>query len=246
MACELKPSCDFSFRYLWCSLPRNTIDNELTARTIQGIHAFRKDCPVKSAPCSPWSRWVKSFLFLQKKIEAYEEEKRDEKGLFHPNPNPFTKRSPFQKRPRENKQKRGRSKVRKVDMSRFALPKAKRSVNLWALLPTARAMVTTTTNTMPTTAILKMNTTTNFKMTCSCRTCKRWGLPCPFHVKSALHPSCQESDWSDEDWDGDRHRVREQKKKVNCDLTTTTAACTDVDCLSDTETAPICKVCKTR
>ena len=55
--------------------------------------------------------------------------------------------------------------------------------------------------------------------------------------------------WSDEDWDGDRQRVREQQKKVDsfaaATNTVTTAAHTDVDCLSDTETAPICKLCKT-
>ena len=38
---------------------------------------------------------MKPFPSLQKKIEAYKGEKSDEKSLFHPNPNPFTKRSHF-------------------------------------------------------------------------------------------------------------------------------------------------------
>ena len=54
--------------------------------------------------------------------------------------------------------------------------------------------------------------------------------------------------WSDKDWDGNRQRVRKQKKKVDSlaptSNTMTTAACTDVDCLSDTETTPVCKFCK--
>ena len=68
---------------------------------------------------------MKSFLSLQKKIEAYEEEKRDKKSLFYPNPNSFTKGSPFGKRFRENRQKKGKSKVRRQDVSRFAPPKAR-------------------------------------------------------------------------------------------------------------------------
>ena len=94
---------------------------------------------------------MKPFPSLQKTIKAYEEEEKEERGLFQPNPNPFTKRNPFPKRSRENKQKRGRSKVRKLDMSRFTQSKAKRSVNLWAPLPSAKATVATTTNATPTT-----------------------------------------------------------------------------------------------
>ena len=129
-------------------------------------------------------------------------------------------------------------------MSRFAPPKAKRPVNLQVLMPSAKATMTTTTNTMPTTASLKMNTTTNSMMTSTCRTCKRWGLPCPFCVKSALHLSPQEFDWSDEELDGNRQKAREQQKKADSNITatintTTTAAHTDVDCLLNTETAPI-------
>ena len=57
-------------------------------------------------------------------------------------------------------------------------------------------------------------------------------------------------DWSDKDWDGNRQRVREQKKKADSNLTTTTnnattTACTDIDCLLDIKTTPICELCKT-
>ena len=95
-----------------------------------------------------------------------------------------------------------------------------------------------------------MNTATNPMMTSTGRSCKKWGLACPFYVKSTLHSSPQESDWSDEDWDGDRQRAKELKKKADSNLATTTntattAAHTDVDCLSDTATAPICKLYKT-
>ena len=49
-----------------------------------------------------------------------------------------------------------------------------------------------------------------------CRTCRRWGLPCPFCIQSAPHPSPVDSDWSEEDWDGDiegRKRQEKQRKE---------------------------------
>ena len=134
-------------------------------------------------------------------------------------------------------------------MSKFTLPKAKRPANLWIPLPSAKATVATTTNTTRTSTSPKMNTTTNPTVTSLCRSCKRWGLPCPFCAESTLHPSPQESNWSDKDWDGNRQRLREQKKKVDSLATATntiiTTSHTDFDCLLDTETAPICKLCKT-
>ena len=147
---------------------------------------------------------MKLFPPLQKKIEAYKEEKKDKKSLFHPNPNPFTKGRPFSKRSRENGQKKGNPKVRKLDVSRFSPPKAKRPANIWAPLSSTKVTMTTTINTMTRTASPKMNTNTNPLMTSACRTCKRWRPPCPFCVQSSPHPLPVESDWSVEDWDGDK------------------------------------------
>ena len=75
------------------------------------------------------------------------------------------------------------------------------------------------------------------------------GQPCPFCVKSASHPSPQESDWLDKDWDGDRQRAREQQRKANSNHATTidittTASQTTVNNLLDTTTALICKLFK--
>ena len=55
--------------------------------------------------------------------------------------------------------------------------------------------------------------TTTPTMSCTCKTCKRWGPPYPFCAQSAPHPSPQESDLKDEDWNDDRQRVREEDKK---------------------------------
>ena len=143
MDCDLKPACDVLLGFLWCTLPTCTIDVELTIRTVQGIHMFQKDHTTKTATCSPWSRWMKPFSSLQKKIEAYKEEKKDENSPFCPNPIQFMKKSLPTKRPRE-KSNAGR-KPRKVNMEHFAPPKAKRPANLWALLLPAKSATSTTT-----------------------------------------------------------------------------------------------------
>ena len=245
MACELKSMCDFYFGFLRCS--QDIIDVEIMVRTIQGIYTFRKDHNTESSTCSPWSRQMQPFPSLCKKIKALEEEKKGERSLFHPNPNKFSKKPAPSNRSRHSAQRAGKSKVRRLDMSRFAPPKAKRPTNLWAPLPSSKsAMATTTTTTM--TANSRV-TTISPMMSSICKMCKRWGPPCPFCVKSALHPSPQESDWSDDNWDGDIQSVRKQKKKADSNFTiatetTTAAAQTAIDHLSDTTTDLMCELCK--
>ena len=133
-------------------------------------------------------------------------------------------------------------------MSKFSPPKAKRPTNLWALLPSPKSAMTTTT-TITRTANSTV-ATTSFPISSICKTCKRWGPPYPFCIKSALHPSPQESDWSNEDWDGNRQRARQQKKEADSNLTTTidtttTAAQTALNHQTNSTTTPICKMCKT-
>ena len=125
----------------------------------------------ESATCCPWIRWMKSLPSLQKKIEAYEEEKRDEKSPFHPNPIQFIKKNTSTKR--SNERSSQRSKQRKVDIGHFAPSKAKRPAFSWALLPGTNTTTTTTT----TIANNPRITTRIPPMACSCKTCKRWSHP---------------------------------------------------------------------
>ena len=71
---------------------------------------------------------MKLFPSLQKKTEAYEE-KKEERNLFHPDPNPFTKISPFPESP-EIMHRKGKSKIRRLDITKFALPKCKEASKL--------------------------------------------------------------------------------------------------------------------
>ena len=42
------------------------------------------------------------------------------------------------------------------------------------------------------------------------KVCDKFSLSCSYCRQGALHPSPQESDWSSEDWDGTKAKVREQ------------------------------------
>ena len=121
MTCDLKPTCDFIFRLLRCSLPKDTISVGLRVRTVKAIHTFRKDYTSDQATCSPWRRQMKPSTSLRKKMGAFEEEKRVENSPFNPNLIKFTMRSG------ERSHKRGKQR-RYIDMSHFTPPKAKRPV----------------------------------------------------------------------------------------------------------------------
>ena len=121
MAWDLKPSCDFLFGYPCCALPEDTIDVELTMRTVKGIHTSWKDHTTKSTTCSSWSRWMKSFPSFCRKIQALEEEKRHKNIPFSPSTPMHQKICPH-KRTRERSQKRSKSK--KLDMGHFTPSKA--------------------------------------------------------------------------------------------------------------------------
>ena len=158
--------------------PRNTIDVEILVRIVQGIHTFRKDHTKDSSTCSSWSMEMQPFPSLCKKIKACEEEKKDEKSLFHPISGKFSKRSSPSRRFRDSVQRKEKSNARKPDMRRFAPPKMKRPTNLWAPLSSSKsAMITTTTITNSANSRVTM---VSPMMSSTCKTCNRWGPPCPF------------------------------------------------------------------
>ena len=123
MACDLKPSCDFLFRYFCCAHPEDTIDVESTVGTVKGIHTFKKDHTTQSTTCSPQSRKIKPFPSFCRKMQAFIEEKRNENSPFSPILTQYTRNTVPTKRTKERPQKR--SKSRKVDMECFTPSKVK-------------------------------------------------------------------------------------------------------------------------
>ena len=47
------------------------------------------------------------------------------------------------------------------------------------------------------------------------RACKCYNYLCPYCKYKAPHPSPEPSDWSSEDWDGEKAKVREQKSLID-------------------------------
>ena len=88
----------------------------------------------------------------------------------------------------------------------FAPSKAKRPTFSWAPLPSTKTTATTM-------AISTQIATSNPQASMSCKSCEKWGAPCPCCVCPAPPSSPLESEWSDEDWNGDRHNKREEKKR---------------------------------
>ena len=112
---------------------------------------------------------------------------------------------------RSRERSNGGRKQRKLDMGHFAPPMAKRPANLWTpLLSATSATAATTTMTRVANHRIAI---TNPMMSSTCKACKRWGLPCPLCAQSAPHPLPMESDWSNEDWNGDKKGNGKEKKR---------------------------------
>ena len=113
---------------------------------------------------------------------------------------------------RNNVKKKGTSKIRRLDMAKFAPSKANWVGNVWALLPSTKSMGTSSTITTSIAGPRVADTT--IIMASICRMCKRWGLHCSFCAQSAPHPSPVESDWSNEDWNGENKELKRGEEET--------------------------------
>ena len=81
MAREINLVCDFFFGFMDMNLPTDTVDLELTLRTVQGIYIYHKDHTVKTTILTPWSKSVTPFPSLRKKIKFFKEEGKGQTTL---------------------------------------------------------------------------------------------------------------------------------------------------------------------
>ena len=68
MAREISLVCDFIFGSNCTSLLTDTVDVELTIRTVKGIYMYHKDHTVEMTIFTPWSKSVIPFPSLRHKI----------------------------------------------------------------------------------------------------------------------------------------------------------------------------------
>ena len=79
-----KPACNFFFGFLQCTLPMDTIDVELTVRTMSKVFIPSEKIILQNhPPAAPGSKWMKPFPSLWNKTEAFDEEKKDRNSPFH-------------------------------------------------------------------------------------------------------------------------------------------------------------------
>ena len=67
MAREINRVCDFFFGFMHMNLPIDTVDVELTLRTVQGIYIYCKDHTAETTIFTAWSKSVTPFPSLRKR-----------------------------------------------------------------------------------------------------------------------------------------------------------------------------------
>ena len=110
MVREISPVCDFIFGLIRTSLLTNTVDIDLTIRTVKGIYMYRKDHTAESTIFTLWSKKVIPFSSLRQKIQAFNDDKRQNVMMPWNNGNPVQFSTP-PKMPR-NPRKCATSKIR--------------------------------------------------------------------------------------------------------------------------------------
>ena len=65
MTREINPVCDFVFGLIRTSLPTDTVDVDLTIRTVKGIYMYRKDYTAVSTIFTLWGKKIIPFPSLR-------------------------------------------------------------------------------------------------------------------------------------------------------------------------------------
>ena len=184
-----QPMCDFILRSIRTSLLMGTVDVDMTIQMVKGIYTYRKDHTAESMIFTPWSKKVIPFQSLRHKIQAFQDNKRQEMTL------PWNDGSGFQfsaplKMPR-NPRKRTTGKIRPRWLGKNRLNPIK----------------TRSPNTPETKVTVLDRINTDIKAPVPIKASSKFGLSYSYCEQGAPHPSFQDSDWSSEDWDGTKAKT---------------------------------------
>ena len=64
MAREISPMCDFIFGSIRTKSLMDTVDVDLTIRTVKGIYTYQKDHTMESTIFTPWNKSIIPFPSL--------------------------------------------------------------------------------------------------------------------------------------------------------------------------------------
>ena len=186
MAREISPVCNFIFGSICTGLLTATVDVEMMIRMVKGIHTYRKDHTVESMVISPWSMTVIPFPSLCKKIPVFQDENRQMSAW-----NKGHAMSYFSTQPQPKcRHTLGKTRTRWSNQ-RNQFNTIKRE---WYNMQDR--------DTIDFKKIDIVKPTPN-------QLCMRTHEECTYCKFDAPHPSATLSDWSSEDWDGNKAKSRE-------------------------------------
>ena len=194
MVREISPICDFIFGLIRTCLLIDTVDVGLTVRTVKGIYTYRKDHTTKSTIFTPWSKKEIPFPSQRWKIQVFQDDKRQNMMIPWNNGNTVQFSAPPKMPRNPRKCTTGKIRTRWSGRNQFN-PKKTRRPNT------------------PDTKVSDLNKI-NIIGLIPRKASDSFGLSCSYCEQGVPHPLPQESDWSSEDWDGTKAKVREQSKSL--------------------------------
>ena len=196
MAREISPACGFIFGSIHTCLPTGMVEVELTIRSVKGIYPCCKDLTVESTSFTLWSKAIIPFPSLRQKIWTFKDD--NAKQAMMPWNNGSMPQFSAPCKPYQNSRKCAAGKIRMRWLNcnnQFNLIKINRCNTLG-------------------TKQMDMNKI-DMIQPIPTRACKCFGPTCSYCKYEAPHPSQVHSDWSSEDWDGDKAKAKEQMSLIN-------------------------------
>ena len=195
MAREINPMCDFIFSSICTCLLTDTIDVELTIRTVKGIYTYHKDHTMESMIFLPWSKTVIPFPSLRWKIQAYKNEARQVNITWNNDTMPpFSTSQKLPQNPRKHAS--GKIKTGWFRCNHRFNPVKTNRCNTLDTDPTAMNKINIIQPIPKRTYNCPVDT---------CTYCK-YKAPCPSPIPS---------EWLSEDWDGEKAKKREQRLLID-------------------------------
>ena len=180
------------FMYMFTS---RHIGVELTIRMVKGIYTYHKDHTVESTVFSPWSKSVIPFLSLRWKIQAFQDGNAKQTTTWNSAMTPQFSAPP---KPHWSTRKHtpGKTRTRWSNHNHCFNPIRTNRYNTLDTKP----------NDMNKLDIVQPS----LKRACKCS-----DGSCTYCKYEAPYPSPEPSDWSSEDWDGEKAKAREQKSLID-------------------------------
>ena len=186
--------CGFIFGSLCTCISTDTVDVELTIRMVKGIYTYHKNHTVESTVFSSLSKSVIPFPSLRCKIQTFQNDNSKQMMTWNSG-----MKSQFSTPPNQHQSPRkyapGKTRTRWSDCNHWFNPIRTNRYNTHDTEPNDMNKI-------------------NIIQPTPKRACEHSDDLCTYCKYEAPHPSPKPSDWSSEDWDREKAKVREQKSLI--------------------------------